>query len=132
MSDSDFIPSKQKSLTSGLLPVLGFVLALCFGAIAWVSSQPAVDWVDNNVRGFNAAEFDPVVLQVGFGLLIFFVLAAVGGVIAAIAMPRKKSTVREKDLMKERQAVLKEKRQRKKRQLEMAKARQRANNKNKK
>ena len=102
------------------LPAIGLLLALAFGAISWVLAPQLLGWTVRNVSGFTGREMPGQTMRLIFAAFIFLVLSGFAGGVVALALPRKKSRVKESDLAKEKADMRREKQRRRKRQKELA------------
>ena len=97
-------------------PVLGFLLALSSGALAWVFTPSVLDFLKKSLSNFPRVT--PTISLI-VGGIIFVVLALLFSVIVAFAVPRKKSAVTEIQMAKDRNLLVREKAARKVRQREI-------------
>lgn len=87
---------RQRRSIRAFLPIMGLLLMVCFGAIAWVLGPMLY-----NSFGLNLgmpADWGPVV----FGVTIFVVLLFLSYVLYAMFVPRRAKGISEHDLEKER------------------------------
>lgn len=112
------IPPKEKK--RGMWPLYGLLMAIAAGAFAYVIGPELIPVVRNITRGsFTGQELPPEQMRLAFMAVTFLVLVTIGALIVAIAMPKKKSRVKENDLRKEKVLVQKEEKRRRARQLIM-------------
>ena len=104
----------------GLWPVYGLVLAVALGAIAYLLAPRLYDFVLTRSPSFNIGTYTREQVELFFAGIIFFVLLAITAGFVAMFVPRKKTDVKDTDLVKERKQAEAERRARKKRQLKMA------------
>ena len=89
----------------GMWPVYGFLMMLACAGFAYVIGPKLIPVARQITRGgFTGNELPGNQMDLAFMAVTFLVLVAVGGLIIAIAMPKKKSIVKETDLRKERTA----------------------------
>jgi uncharacterized membrane protein YgaE (UPF0421/DUF939 family) len=102
-------PTKNKAFW----PLIGFILAVALAAIAWVIAPSVVSFLHSKL----GARF-PTGAQMNLytTVMLFLMLGGLSALIVAATMPRKKSQVKEADLVKERKDMLAAKAARKKRQ----------------
>lgn len=112
------IPPKEKK--RGMWPLYGLLMAIAAGAFAYVIGPELIPVVRNITSGgFTGQELPPEQMRLAFMAVTFLVLVTIGALIVAIAMPKKKSRVKENDLRKEKVLVQKEEKRRRARQLIM-------------
>lgn len=112
------IPPKEKK--RGMWPLYGLLMAIAAGAFAYVIGPELIPVVRNITRGgFTGQELPPEQMRLAFMAVTFLVLVTIGALIVAMAMPKKKSRVKENDLRKEKVLVQKEEKRRRARQLIM-------------
>lgn len=109
----------EKKKTRGLWPVYGLVMMVAAGAIAYVLGPSLSDWFQRRAPNVNVGQFTPAQVDLFFSALIFVAIIGLASLLVAVAAPRRKSTVRETDLVKERKQAEAERRARRKRQLEL-------------
>jgi hypothetical protein len=134
MGFEDEYAGKGKAESKGVrpfLPIMGLVLMIAFGAIAFVVSPNAVLLAQNNLEGFDGGCFqtatgvdcDPeqVGIRLIFAGLIFVVLMGFAGFFLALASPKPKTDklATEKQLKKEKAERQKERQAQKKRKQEI-------------
>ncbi len=84
-------------------PVLGFVLAISFGVLAWALGPAGYEFLrDNRIVNFAASNVSRDVWEWVIRGVIFVILLMLASLIVAAARPRQVTDVREKDLAKER------------------------------
>lgn len=112
------IPPKEKK--RGMWPLYGLLMAIAAGAFAYVIGPELIPVVRSITNGrFTGFELPPEQMRLAFMAVTFLVLVTIGALIVAIAMPKKKSRVKENDLRKEKVLVQKEEKRRRARQLIM-------------
>jgi type VI protein secretion system component VasK len=89
---------RQRRSIRAFLPVMGLLLIVCFGAIAWVLGPLLYNAFGSNLG--MPADWGPVVL----GVTIFVVLLFLSYVLYAMFVPRRAKGISEHDLEKERVA----------------------------
>jgi flagellar biosynthesis protein FlhB len=110
---------KKKTSTRAFLPVIGFVLMLAFGAIAYVLG-PILHTQFGTQLGMAdiAAQLQLPPAQVGsifFGVVVFLLLVLFGGLLLSAFSPKQRINVHEQDMDKERKQKQMEDRMKKKR-----------------
>ncbi|MDX2160105.1 MAG: hypothetical protein SF162_02150 [bacterium] len=86
----------------GLRPLIGVMMAIAVGIIAWFLAPGLLAWMKAQNSAFGRGVDDNVMLA-GVGIAIFLVLISLASVVFAAAAPKPKTSVKETDLMKERQ-----------------------------
>jgi len=96
----EYEPEEEKKSVSigAFLPILGLVLAIALGAIAFVLSEPATQLLRDNLDDIPAADE----VQYVVGGMIFLMLLMLSGMIYAMFAPKPQKRVTEQDLKKER------------------------------
>ena len=94
-------------------------MALAAGAIAYVMGPSLSTWFQRRAPNFNVGTFTPEQVDLFFSALIFVAVLGLGSLLVALAAPRKKSNVKETDLVKERKEMQAEQKARRKRRLEL-------------
>lgn len=120
-----FREKKIKRKGQSYWPVFGLVLALALGVISWVVSPSAFNWLGTWLKGFPPAGVPRPTLELLITVILFVVLSLFAALLVALAMPKKKSAVNEKQLAEERERMIEEKRMRRMRQKQMNKDRNR-------
>lgn len=103
----------------GLWPLYGLVLAIALGAISYVLGPKLYDFVLTQQPNFNTGTYTRQQVELFFAGIIFLVLIAIAGGFVAMFAPRKRTTVKETDLVKERKQKEAVRRARKKRKMQM-------------
>lgn len=113
----------KKSKTQSFWPVLGLLLIIACGAIAFFVGPAVVEWLAVNrvIRGFPPAGVPRANVDWILRGIVFVILGLLASLLVAAAVPKKKSAVTEKDLAKQRQEMVNEKKARKLRQQVMNK-----------
>jgi hypothetical protein len=108
----------KKSRTQAFWPVLGLMLIIACAAIAYFAGPAVVEWLDdsNVIRGFPPAGIPRVNIYWILRGIVFVVLALLASLMVAAAVPKKKSAVTEKQLVKQRTEMVNDKKARKMRQ----------------
>jgi type VI protein secretion system component VasK len=103
----------------GLWPFYGLLMAVALGAISYILSPQLVLFVRRQSPEFSIGDLTPDQVRLFFAGVIFLVLLSVVTLILAVAAPRKKSDVKDRHLLKEKQAMEAARRTRRKRQLQV-------------
>jgi uncharacterized membrane protein YhaH (DUF805 family) len=106
---------KSQSKTRAFWPVIGFVLAVSLGVIAYVLGEPVMQWMKTSriVPGFPSPD---VPMDTWYWIargVLFVVMLMFASLIVAAARPKQKSEVRETDLKKEREKMVRQNKARK-------------------
>ncbi|MEZ4666715.1 MAG: hypothetical protein R3E39_02130 [Anaerolineae bacterium] len=96
-------------------PVLGLLLALSAGALAFVAAPGVNELLGRSLRSYPKATAGNH-LDLIMTAILFVIFALIGSLIVAIAVPKKKSTVTEVGLIKDRKMMVNDKKARKERQ----------------
>jgi hypothetical protein len=102
---------KQQEKLSGaraFWPVLGFLMLVALGVIAWFLAPEAQRLARRLFPAFTGGELEPWQIRAMFAFLVFVVFIGIASAIVAIAAPRRALNVREGDLAKERAHMIKE------------------------
>src|SRR5262249_34963328 len=101
----------KKSRTQSFWPVLGLLLILASAAIAYFLGPMLYDWFRTShvVRGFPPLDQPRVNVEWILRFVVFVILGMVASLAVAAAVPKKKSTVTEKQLTKQRAEMVNEK-----------------------
>lgn len=94
-------------------PVLGLLLALSSAALAWVFTQPVIDFLRKSLPSFPR---QTNVVTIIVGVALFFLIAMLFSLVVAMAVPKRKSAVTEINVAKQRDEMVREKAARKVRQ----------------
>ena len=107
-----------KSRSQSFWPIIGLMLILSAGVIAFFLGPAIVDWLDrsNVIKGFPPTGVSSVTLDWIFRGIFFFILVLLSSLVVAAAAPKRKSAVTEVKLFKERKEIVNEKKARKMRQ----------------
>jgi hypothetical protein len=98
-------------------PVLGFVLFGCSLAISYVLSEPVRRFLERQ----TGADLSGDEMRIVIGFAIFIIMVMLSGLLYTVMIPRKKSIVKDLDLVKERKAIDKEREARKARRRQVKK-----------
>lgn len=97
---------KEEVKRTGMWPVWGFLMAVACAGIAYVVGPALIPIARQITRGgFTGNELPRDQLELAFMLVTFLVLIAVGALVVALAMPKKKTSVYDKMLKKEKEAI---------------------------
>lgn len=115
--------AKKKTPFKVLYPVIGLIVAAISAGLAYVASEPALAFIQQNIPSFQG---DPDTLRLVVAGAIFFIFILLFGMAFAVTQPGIPKGVSEQDLDKEKQLKAKEVAEAKRRKKEMvAKMRQR-------
>ncbi|MBZ0297559.1 MAG: hypothetical protein K8L99_33695 [Anaerolineae bacterium] len=105
---------KEEVRRTGMWPLWGFLMAVACAGIAYVVGPKLIPIARQITRGgFTGNELPRDQLELAFMAFTFLVLIAVGALVVALAMPKKKATVLDTALKKEKEAMhMEEKRRR--------------------
>jgi hypothetical protein len=111
-------PKPKQSRSQAFWPVLGLLLILACGAIAYFLGPAVVDWLDkgNIIKGFPPPGIPRVNINWIMRAVVGVILLLLSSLAVAAAVPKKKSAVNEKQLTKQRTEMVNEKKARKMRQ----------------
>lgn len=112
-----------KSKMQAFWPVMGALLIIAAAVMAFFIGPVVVDWLDrgNVIKGFPPKGVPITNIYWILRGIVFVVLGLLASMVVAAAAPKKKSTVTEVNLIKERKDMVHEKRARKMRQQVMNK-----------
>ncbi|MBI5669414.1 MAG: hypothetical protein HZC41_15530 [Chloroflexi bacterium] len=100
---------KSQSKTRAFWPVIGFVLAVSLGVLAWALGPAAYEFLrDNRIINFSISNYPRATWELIITGVLFVVMLMFASLVVAAARPRQKSEVREKDLVKERDRMVRE------------------------
>ncbi len=97
-----FSEPEKRQRGSWMLPAMGLLLIISFGVFAYFLGDPVRDFVATrfNVAGIGGSDFEWI-----FRALIFIALSLIGAMIYAAAAPKRKKTIDERTLVKQRQEI---------------------------
>lgn len=106
---------KKKDPITAFLPAIGLLLAVAIGAVSYILSDPAHQFLIDNMNDVPADK------EVGYvvAVVIFIVLMLFIAMIYAAFAPKPTKLVSERQLQKEKDEMERERLQRKKRQREV-------------
>jgi len=109
---------RSKSRSQAFWPVLGFMLILASGVVAFFLGPVVVDWLDrsNVIKGFPPADIPSTTIDWILRGIVFVILVLLASLLVAAAAPKKKLAVTEVALTKERKVMVNDKKARKMRQ----------------
>lgn len=91
----------KKKQNRGLYPLIGLVLIIAMGVIAYFLAPSVIDFLKTRSAAFGRGiPADRLLLFVTIGLTLIF--STIASLIVAVARPKKLIDVKESDLMKER------------------------------
>ncbi|MGQ9907449.1 MAG: hypothetical protein ACUVS2_01310 [Candidatus Flexifilum sp.] len=94
-------------------PVVGFILAVSLGVIAYMLAPTVIQLLRTNLRGFDTSGMAPTTLRWIFTAILFVIFITLAGLIVAVAAPKPRDTVKYSDLVKEREAMQAERKRKK-------------------
>lgn len=107
----DYTPPKPKS--KAMWPLLGLMMAVAAAMFAYVIGPELIPVVSRLTRGgFTGNEIPPDQMDLAFMVITWIVFIAIGGLIVAMFMPKKKAVVKEKELRTQREHKLSEQKRR--------------------
>lgn len=109
------MPRKTPPRGKSFWPVLGLLLALSSGVLAFIFTDPVITALRKSLRNFPTDAKVPIIV----GIVLFALFVMVFSLIVAFAVPRKKSGVTEVQMTKDRKAMVTEKMARKIKQREI-------------
>ncbi len=111
----------KKRKNKAFWPLIGFMLALSAGVLAWFLKDPVYSWLARSpvIPGFPPAGIDPAQMRLLVAAALFTIMLGFAGLVIALAAPKSAQRVKETDLIKERKMVMKEKELKKARQREL-------------
>lgn len=116
------VKKAEKKRNNALSPVIGVIVIVIAGALAWFGAEPVFNWLLLNVPGIPA---EPALQYVVMGV-IFLLVVLLGGLFYSIVAPKPPKGISERDMDREKQRKAAEEQAAKRRKAEMrAKMRQR-------
>ncbi len=107
----DYTPPKPKS--RAMWPLLGLMMGVAAGMFAYVIGPELIPIVRQITRGgFTGNEIPRNQMELAFMVVTWILFIAIGGLIVAMFMPKKKAVVKEKHLRNEREMKLNEQKRR--------------------
>ena len=107
----DYTPPKPKS--KAMWPLLGLMMAVAAAMFAYVIGPELIPVVRQITRGgFSGNEIPRPQMELAFMVITWIVFIAIGGLIVAMFMPKKKTIVKEKDLRTQRELKLEDQKRR--------------------
>jgi len=106
----------QEKKRQAYWPVLGLLLALSAGVLAYIAAPAVNQALDRSLPNFPTPNSQ---LNLIMTVILFVIFALIGSLIVAAAAPKKKTIVNEVKLAKERKELVQEKKVRKLRQREI-------------
>lgn len=105
--------AESKEKRRGLWPVYGLFMGVALAAISYIAAPSVQRIVVQFTRGgFTGQELPPDQMRLFFTFVIFIILASVAGFIVALAIPKKKTDIKDKQLKVEKEEMRKAKRAR--------------------
>ncbi|MCC6612537.1 MAG: hypothetical protein IT320_03605 [Anaerolineae bacterium] len=98
----------QKRTRRALWPVMGLILAIALGAIAWLAKDPVMAALPANVRT-QLGRLPGVQGEVAVAAFLFLIMLGIVAIVVALAAPRKRINVKDQDMLKERDNMLRDK-----------------------
>lgn len=104
---SQVVVSEQKRGRRAF-PAVGFILIVAMGVIVWVVTPPLTEYLDRTVlTNYRIPRSDLPTVQIGIGLVLFFLLSTIVALIVSALAPKPAASVKETDLVKERDEMQK-------------------------
>ncbi len=100
------INKKKEPRGKAFWPVLGFLLALSSGALAYVFAPSVLQYLKGHLTNFPPITTTVTLIVTG---ILFMLIAMLFSLVVAFAVPRKKSVVTEIQIAKDRTAMVNEK-----------------------
>lgn len=94
----------DKKKRTGLRSVVGLVLAIAVGIIAYVLAPSVLSLIRDRYASFGRPYTDQQV-TIGIAVALFFIIITIFALIVAAATPKPKLDVKETDIMKEREQM---------------------------
>lgn len=111
------VPEKRKR--RGMWPVYGLLMALALGAISYVLGPMLVTYARRQSASFSIGNLTQQQVELLFSGIVFLVLLGVVTLLLAIAVPKNKNNITDKDMVKRKEQMAAEEKMRKKRALEI-------------
>lgn len=105
--------SKTSSRSRAFWPVIGFVLAVSFAVIAYALGPAAYDFLRRSLPNFPPPGVPRGQWELILSGIVFVILVMLAALVIALAVPRNRSRVNEKKLVKERELMMREKKAKK-------------------
>ncbi|MCL4251529.1 MAG: hypothetical protein KJ065_25480 [Anaerolineae bacterium] len=109
----------HKKNRRALWPVMGLIMAVALGAIAWLGKDFVMNLLPASVRS-QLTRLPGIQGEVAVAVFMFVIMLGVVAVIVAIAAPKRRINVKEQDMLKEREQMVREKAARERRAKKMA------------
>ena len=110
------VKQAEKKKNKAFWPLIGFVLAVALGILAYFLREPVYDWLSDVVRGFPPPGVAPATMKLIVAGALFLVMGGFVALIISLAVPKDPRRVKNTDLVKERKMKLKDAEIRKRRQ----------------
>ncbi|MCA9911433.1 MAG: hypothetical protein KC519_22420 [Anaerolineae bacterium] len=98
----------HKKTRRALWPVMGLILAVALGAIAWLSKDFVLNLLPANVRS-QLSRLPGIQGEVAVAAFLFLIMLGVVAIIVALAAPKRRINVNEQGMLKEREKMLRAK-----------------------
>ncbi len=97
----------EKKTRRALWPVMGLILAVALGAIAWFSKEAVIGILPATVR-IQLDRLPGIQGELAVAAFIFVIMLGIVAIIVAVAAPKRRINVKEKDMFKERDKMLRD------------------------
>ncbi len=100
------IVQAQKKRKRSWWPLIGFLLIVSLLIISYAVAPEVIAWVQRTLPRLNMRSIAPEMQRLIFAGVIFGILLLIAGMIVAVFAPRKRTLVKESDILKERELML--------------------------
>jgi hypothetical protein len=100
---------QEKKRSRALFPVMGLLLAVALGAIAWFVTPAIMEWqaIPANIRGL-LRNLPGLQGELAVAAALFVTMLAIVSIIVAIATPKKAINVKDTDILREREQMIRD------------------------
>jgi type III secretory pathway component EscT len=101
--------SKKPKKLQAFWPIIGLVMAVAFGVIAWFLADPVIGILSRSLPAFRSMTSDPQKLKIFVTIVLFVMFILLASLVIAVSAPRRGESVDEKKMAKSRAEMIKEK-----------------------
>ncbi|MFN8378556.1 MAG: hypothetical protein U0452_07780 [Anaerolineae bacterium] len=110
---------QEKKVKRSWWPLIGFMLIVSIAVISYAAAPSVIDVTRQALPRLNLRGLAPETQRVLFAALTFLILVIFAGMIVAVFAPRRRTLIKETDVVKERDIMLRQRERDKKKQREV-------------
>lgn len=109
----------ERKIKRSWWPLIGFLLIASLAIIAYAAAPSVIDFTKSALPRLSLRGIAPETQRLIFAAITFLILVLIAGLVVAVFAPRKRTLIKETDVMKLREEMLKQREKDKKKQREV-------------